>query len=314
MKVSKLAKALFSFTVLLLLAVFAAQNVYAAYVAYTNRKRTVSTWADKDLYFSSNYMESVNMSDTWESYPVIGISKGGGSTSITVMVCNYNRMNPVVYSLETIGYTFTVTVCDSNMTETDVTLDWSQFTVAAGSGAASAMTGSSKSLTGQTLAGGAMNFNSYTITFPDSFNDYIKIEAVPTNASATENRKLGAFITSSILNREKAKNWMGRLTGLDGLGAGDDVDGFNFEISGSGSSTHTLTWDTAHVDISEWNIADYGITGITSDGTERSAELDLPLLSTDTDLFHTYVLQFYRTSPQDPDEDMDDWETWITFD
>lgn len=312
MKIGKIKITVSGLIALLLVFSILAGTAYAAYIAYTNKKRTVSTWNDSDFFFTSNYMESVDYSSDPDVYPVVTVSKGNTETVITVLVCNYNRMNPVNHADSDIHYDFSVTLCDETKAPSSKTITYSDFSIKCGSAAAETMSSNAFSKSGQVLSKSGNSCNTYVITFPNSYDDYLMIEAVPTSSSEAEGRKLGSFITSSELNRTKAQNWEGRLTGLDSYASGD-VDGFNFEISGSGASTYVLTWDTDHVEINEWFISDYGISSVTEDGSEKSVELALPLLSTDTDLFHTYHLQFYRTAPQGTGETVSDWRSWITF-
>lgn len=283
---------------------------YAAYVASSYEKRTVSTWKDTTNFFSSNYMESLDYS--LSNYSTVGITHGDGNVSLTVLVCNYNRMNPGAFSISNIGYSFIVTVCDADGVA-DTALDsYTDFRVAAGTGASVPMSGNTMTLSNQTLTGGQQSYNSYTITFPGDFEGLMKLEAVPDSGSLsiTDNQKLGCFITASVIDRTVEQNWTGRLVGLENVTGNDEVDGFNYDISGSGAGTYTLTWDTTHVDISKWNLADYNITP-TGSGSTKSAQLTLPF--EDDDMFHTYHLQFYRTAPQASGESAAAWSTWITF-
>lgn len=300
---------------IILVTAMAAATVYAAYLAYAHSdKRTISTWKDTSSIFNSNYMGSVDSTSDESAYPVVVVSRGDGSISLSVLVCNYNRMDDSIYSTDNITYSFKITICDASKNPYTSPINYSNFKVKYNN-TDYVLDSNTKTITSQTLTGGEPSYHVYTVTFPSSFEEYIMVEAIPQDATKTDNKKLGCYITSSILDRTMAKDWTGRLTGLDDITDPTLVDGFNYEISGSGTSSYKLSWDTTHVKISDWFIEDYGLEdSIGTSGDWEYVTLSMPLgLTTDDKLFHTYNFQFFRTSKADSSEDMTEWNSWIKF-
>lgn len=296
----------------LILSAGAVFHAWAAYAAITQRSRTVSTWKDTGSFFTSNYLHAIQREDAAASYTTIVVGGTEDRVGLAVYVCNYNRMAadaPV--TPESIRYRFRMTVCGGDkapLEETGATWTWSDFSVQVGE---TVYVPESNSLSvDDTLNGGAHEFTVFNVSFPAGFDGYLLLEALPVtdrDYEVSNQTKLGCFVTTS-LDRSLPNAWTGKLTGLDNVEEDTVIDGFNYEISGSGEREYTLSWDTSHVELSQWNVLKYGLE-VTADGTTASAVLSLPLGSED-DLFHTYELQFYRTSAQTPGEDP---ASWITF-
>lgn len=301
------------FCVSILLVVFvAAYTIYAAYLAYAQpQKRTISTWQDTSNYFNSNYMGSLNYGADVSTYPSVVVARGEGNMTLSVLVCNYNRMDDSIFSDHNISYDFKVTICDANREAYTETITYSNFKVAYNSNTYN-LSSNSYTIQNQTLTGGAPDYHLYKVTFPSDFEDYIRIEAIPTDPAETDNIQLGCYITSSLLDRKMARDWSGQWTGLENVTDPTTVEGFNFEISGSGDSQYKLSWNSEKIDISQWFLEDYDLDVTYRADGWNSVTLDLPLNATD-DLFHTYLIQFYRMSKASLTEDMEVWNSWIKF-
>ena len=89
----------------------------------------------------------------------------------------------------------------------------------------------------------------------------IQIVAEPTSesAEAVNSQKLAAVI--SFADYESVKSWTGHF--LDSQANGrtpDDYDAFNYEISGNGAGTVTMTWPES-LQLSKWTTDGKQVTG-----------------------------------------------------
>ena len=110
----------------------------------------------------------------------------------------------------------------------------------------------------RSLATGSAQTKSYSIVIPKDLKDKIKIkiEAVPENisADAVNNQKLGAIL--SFADYEATKNWTGHfIDSKEKDKTPEQYDAYNYEISGNGAGTVTITWPDSLL-LSEWVIKD----------------------------------------------------------
>ena len=225
--------------------------VYGSFAAYTNFnsvKRVVSTGTQSDTMFGSNYLTLMNLSDT--SIPVKRISLAGNDNNytFTVQVCNYVWGDPTLYNPKDIAYKVTaklISMDGGNLPDncTDIKMGGQTF------GKDGALT-----LESQSLATGSAKTKSYSIVIPKELKDKIKIqiEAEPESisADAVNNQKLGAIL--SFADYEVTKNWTGHfIDSQTDNRIPDDYDAFNYEISGNGAGTVTVTWKESLL-LSKW--------------------------------------------------------------
>ena len=226
--------------------------VYGSFAAYTNFnsvKRVVSTGTQSDTMFGSNYLTLMNLNDT--SIPVKRISLAGNYT-FTVQVCNYVWGDPTLYNPKDIKYKVTAKLISMDGGKlpdncTDIKMGGQTF------GKDGALTLESRS-----LATGSAQTKSYSIVIPKDLKDKIKIkiEAVPENisADAVNNQKLGAIL--SFADYEATKNWTGHfIDSKEKDKTPEQYDAYNYEISGNGAGTVTITWPDSLL-LSEWVIKD----------------------------------------------------------
>ena len=104
----------------------------------------------------------------------------------------------------------------------------------------------------QTLATGDARINDYKIEIPTYLKDKIKIKiiAVPEQSSeeAVNFQKLAAIL--SFADYEVNKNWTGHFIDSQ-THTPDDYDAFNYEVSGNGAGTVTVTWPDSLL-LSKW--------------------------------------------------------------
>lgn len=216
--------------------------IYGSFAAYTNFnsvKRVVSTGTQSDTMFGSNYLSLMNLSDT--SIPVkrISLAESNGTYTFTVQICNYVWGDPTLYNPKDITYKVTaklISMDGGSLPEgcKDIKIGDKSFSDEG-----------KCNLSSQTLATGDANTNEYKIEIPTSLKDKIKIKiiAVPENSSeeAVNFQKLAAIL--SFADYEVNKNWTGHFIDSQTGRNPDDYDAFNYEISGNGAGTVTVTWD-----------------------------------------------------------------------
>ena len=197
--------------------------------------------------FGSNYLSLMNLSDT--SIPVKRISLAGNDNNytFTVQVCNYVWGDESLYNPRPISYTMTaelISMDGGSLPEgyTKIKMGNTSFSV-----------DGKCNLDSQTLATGDAKTNEYKIEIPTSLKDKIKIKiiAAPENSSeeAVNFQKLAAIL--SFADYEVNKNWTGHFIDSQTERKPDDYDAFNYEISGNGAGTVTVTWNDRLL-LSKW--------------------------------------------------------------
>ncbi len=238
------AAAIFLLAGAMLLAIYGS---FAAYTNFNSVKRVVSTGTQSDTMFGSNYLSLMNLSDT--SIPVkrISLAESNGTYTFTVQICNYVWGDP-----KDITYKVTaklISMDGGNLPDncTDIKMEGQTF------GKDGALT-----LGSQSLATGSAKTKSYSIVIPNELQDKIKIqiEAAPESISAdtVNNQKLGAIL--SFADYEATKNWTGHfIDSKEKDKTPEQYDAYNYEISGNGAGTVTVTWPDSLL-LSEWVIKD----------------------------------------------------------
>jgi hypothetical protein len=293
---------------LTLTAVIAAVVVGGSFAAYTSVnmvKRVVSTMAGSGLLFSSNYMGAYESSTETYTIRTFSFNEEVDVPSFAVSVCNYAQSNPKYINEKDITYTFTATLVDRNGAAYDVSkLDLSQYTLAGKVFQSGSMT-----LTGQSLSGGTKTKNVYTITVDKNHlsDVYVMVTAVPDSSSltATENKKLARILRATLTAAQKSAGWSGSFTDAMINGTPSALDGFNYEISGYGEGTVTLSWDDSKVTVSPWFVED--MAAYIQSSTANSITFTV---SADADT--TYRLQFYRVQAASGDETPAEAAAYVT--
>lgn len=229
--------------------------VYGSFAAYTNFnsvKRVVSTGTQSDTMFGSNYLTLMNLSDT--SIPVkrISLAESNDTYTFTVQVCNYVWGDPTLYNPKDIKYKVTaklISMDGGNLPDncTGIEMGGTHFDA-----------GGALTLVSQSLVTGSAKTQSYSIVIPKDLKDKIKIqiEAAPESGSAdaVNNQKLGAIL--SFADYEATKNWTGHfIDSKEEDKTPEQYDAYNYEISGNGAGTVTVTWDESLL-LSKWVIKD----------------------------------------------------------
>ena len=239
---------------ILLLAGAMLLTVYGSFAAYTNFnsvKRVVSTGTQSDTMFGSNYLSLMGISDTNIPVKRISLAESSGAYTFTVQVCNYVWGDPTLYNPKYITYKVTaklISMDGGSLPEgyTNIKMGNTSFN-----------TYGKCNLDSQTLATGDAKTNEYKIEIPTSLKDKIKIKIIAAPEESSEEavnfQKLAAIL--SFADYEVNKNWTGHFIDSQTGRKPDDYDAFNYEISGNGAGTVTVTWDDSLL-LSKWTTND----------------------------------------------------------
>lgn len=259
----------YGITVWLLVAALALA-VTVSYAAYVNReinKFVLATGKGNQAFFSSNCLYLVDAKETQYRNRRISPTQAQQQKMLTfpVIICNYVYGNDQLVNLDDITYSFAVKLYPNGGSELPSGVGNIYVTV---NGTSHHLNADGElTISSQKLPGGTANSHEYEIVIPEELKDKVlfEITATPNDASlsATNNQKLAAMIT--IADKTVTHGWSGRF--LDDSGYNPSgYSGYNYEISGTGEGTITLSWDPS-LEISQWFLIDNGLTQSTnSDG------------------------------------------------
>ena len=235
--------------------------VYGSFAAYTNFnsvKRVVSTkrQADDNTMFSSNYLSLMYPSDTC---PVkrISLAENGDYYTFTVLVCNYVWGDESLYNPKSINYTLTAQLLSMDggslpqdcIGENGIKLNELENNTVPHTFDENGTC----IISNQVLNSGNANQKSYQFIMPKTLKDNVKIQikAEPTKDSmaAVNSQILGAVL--SFADYQVNKNWTGHFIDSQEKKTPDQYDAFNYEISGNGAGTVTVTWSDKLL-LSQW--------------------------------------------------------------
>ena len=229
---ARLAGVLFIFVVL----AFVVYGSFAAYTSFNSVKRVVSTGNQSDTMFSSNYLSLLNQDDT--SYPTkrISLAEKDGTCTFTVQICNYVWGDETFYNPKNITYNLTAQLIAADGGDLPAGIDKIRIQDRNFEKDGSCRLGE------QTLQFGSAKKLEYTVVFPSDLKDKVKMEikAEPDGDSkeAVNNQKLAAIL--SFADYKAVKSWTGHFLDFRD-NTPDQYDAFNYEISGNGSGTVTVT-------------------------------------------------------------------------
>ena len=227
---------------------------FAAYTSFNSVKRVVSTGTQSDTMFSSNYLSQLNLDDV--NYPVkrISLAEKDGTCTFVVQVCNYIWGDSKRYNLNDITYKLTAQLyamdggkLPDNIIEIKMNNE-------------SFDKNGTCTLENQTLKTGSAKKKGYQFMIPADLKDQVKIQVVAEpyeDSKETVNRqKLAAVF--SFADYEAVKSWTGQF--LDSKAKNpDEYDAFNYEISGNGAGTVTMTWPES-LQLSKWTTGGNQVT------------------------------------------------------
>ena len=220
---------------------------FAAYTSFNSVKRVVSTERRSDTMFGSNYLTLLNLTDNNYSIRRITLSEEGDKNTFTVKVCNYAWGDKSLYNTKDIMYTVQaklIAMDGGNLPESiaQIKINDTGFNA-----------NGECELTNQELKTGKARENTYIFELPAELKNKIEIQIVaePTDesAEAVNSQKLAVVI--SFADYESVKSWTGHFLDSQTGRTPADYDAFNYEISGNGAGTVTMTWP-ASLQLSKW--------------------------------------------------------------
>jgi hypothetical protein len=111
------------------------------------------------------------------------------------------------------------------------------------------------------------------------------------------------MLSAAVYTEKQATVWKGTFTDSKVPDTQQDLDGFNYEISGNGEGIVTLKWDSTKVEVSPWfldDIADYITTEVAIDDTTKEKTVSFKV-GTSEQTEKSYQLQFYRVVSENTD-------------
>lgn len=231
--------------------------------AYTNLnsvKRVVSTGTQSDTMFGSNYLSLVSSVDTDYSIKRISLDDSKGEMSFTVVVSNYAWGDEKRYNPKYISYTVTAQLLsvDGGSLPEDISgikINGNPFDK-----------NGTCVLERQILPTGGACKNEYKFVLPSTLKNKIKIqmtaEALGESVDAVNSKKLAAIL--SFADYVTTKTWTGHFLDSTDKAPGE-YDAFNYEISGNGAGTVTVTWPES-LQLSTWATGGKRMTGTYSFG------------------------------------------------
>jgi hypothetical protein len=283
---------------------------FAAYTSLNTVRRVVSTMAGSGTMFSSNYMSLWDSGATAYGTKSFAYNETEDAPAFTVTVCNYAQDNPKYVNGSDITYTLTATLVDREGNAYD-TSKLTAAELACYKVNNTAFVNGTATLTGQTLSGGTKSKISYTITMDSVHMSevYVLVKAVPVadSLAATDNKILACKFRGTVSNAQRSAGWSGSFTDAKVDSEPSALDGFNYEITGYGVGTITLTWDSTKVAISPWFLADEGVSGgVTTSGGKSSVTFSVSAKDS------SFRLQFYRVAAASADETSDMVRGYVT--
>ena len=262
--------------ILFILGMFALA-VYGSIAAYTNFnsvKRVVSTGTQSDTMFGSNYLSLVSAVDTDYSIKRISPAENENNLSFTVIVCNHVWGDDRSYNPKDISYTVTAQLVSMDGGTLPENTDGVEMNGIAFDADGKCI------LTDQKLLSGSANKNEYKFVVPLKLKNKIKIQVVaePSDetADSVNSKKLAAVL--SFADYVKTKKWTGHF--LDSADRDPDVyDAFNYELTGNGAGTVTITWPDS-LQLSKW----------ATDGVQMNGKYSFDVDDSTTSI----QVQFYR--------------------
>lgn len=270
---------------------------YAAYVSRANQRGVAGNRNNQSVPFTSNYLQSCASSTDKTAYA--GRTKlfsedqktSEKSLNVDIEIYNYANGNTELISQKDITYDLTIELSggdgygysiEPNADSTTKNSDASTITY---------------EFNKQTLIGRAANLKRYTITFPGTDLDKLKItaKAVPTGSSisATNNQILAAVIAPCTGSTTQTFHAEGKYLDESSSTNPTQYNGFNYEISiTSGKANATLTWKPDVVEIDKFFLQKIGITD--KDGmSEILTKGTLTFEMNQSDGTGDYVIPFY---------------------
>ena len=274
---------------------------FAAYTNSISAQRTVAAYDKIDSQFSSNYLTEA------PSIRTLYVPNEDINPSCIISVSNYPSGKQNRPNAQQVTYNISVSFVKPNGEQVDSTYMDSHgyyeieeeshpYTATFSNGTTTIELSPSKLFDSTTFSGtltaGTASSDLYTLVLGDGFTTnhpdlYVRVVATPT--SPTGLPILQTIFRGDIKTGEMANSWLGDFSDNKDINP-YAYDGYNYAISGTGSGTISLTWDTTHVQMSLVSLNNLmSIEGASRDGNT----ITFPVNSND---MNRYDLQFYKVN------------------
>ena len=251
-------------------ACFSVMIAYAKYRAPHNSvKRVTVTGKSAITFFSSNFLSPFEANEPLVKNGVSVDEDFEGDTNFDIKICNTDVLKPVEFYAKTINYTLDVSIVKEDgttptTTELDTILGSEKIKLYRYDGGvqgtllceldSSSMTYNRSESLIPTAANPSAT-NQYRLVMPkETINSgiYVKITATPSTGVYPD---LPTVIGGNFYVKRKSFNltagWTGAFNDDQTVGI-SQYDGFNYAITGGGTATKTLKWDSSILEV-DWN-------------------------------------------------------------
>ncbi|MBO7085857.1 MAG: hypothetical protein J6W25_01960 [Bacilli bacterium] len=313
----KLYRIVLSFVLAFVLLTLIGIGVYAAYTHSLHAQRTIAPY-EVGIRFSSNYLLKGNSKDNIKIVYTTDASANGVNPAAVLTVCNYAQGKQTEPNPNNVTYTLSarfvkyvngdyVAASTSDVPDNSyvITLKNGEETKAFNN------TTVSNSFT-KTIPGKKAAADVYELIFTKNFasvkpNLYLEVTVTPTDDSLPT---LTGIFKADVRVEGENNSWSGSFSDEQTSIQPYEYDGYNYLVTGFGSGTVTITWDSTKLEMNYVSLSQLlAITGAQYDSSNSS--ITFPVNSSTT---NRYEIQFYKI-------DIDSSVTWqdmesniVTFD
>lgn len=232
-------------------------------------KRVLVTKDGHGVMFSSNILDEVKDEDDISYYPAY--KTGSGPYTIDLLLWNYDAKDELSRYPDNINYRIEAVLTNSlgvPLDAADVGTHSVTITPVSPSGNALTLNSATRSgkLNSQTLihSNSGSSENSYSISFTSSSGwnldtdteICIQIKAIPTNKDTGEEYAdlvtLGKIVGLRRARVTGSNGWKAEISEKTDTKIPTAFDAYNLVLSGSGSATITISWDTTKINVNEY--------------------------------------------------------------
>ena len=265
---------------------------YARFTNSLQAQRTVAAYDAVGERFSSNYLQSGN----GKNVRIISVASALETPMAVVTVCNYEQGRQMYANTQDIPYTLSLQLVKYDNVQgiyvdaTSGEVAGKAITISNGN---TSVTLNSSNLSDDATFSGMLEADdpvsdAYTVTF-QPYQDSIFLQMTVTPDNETGLSALQGILKAGIRMAGASSSWAGSFQDST-ASAPSAYDGFNYRVTGVGSGTFTLRWNSAYVEISAMSL----LTLLSIDGAIRNGNsITFPV---DAEEVSLYDLQFYKVN------------------
>lgn len=275
---------------------------FAAYTSQAVKRGVARNSENEAVRFTSDFLQlcaATTEEKDYASKTVIFSDTQKESDSqlpVEINIYNYARGNTNLVSQRDITYDLTITLSGTE-TGKDYSVSYN--------GQTYNFTDNVCTISNQKFWGNRADTHTYTVYFPGSGVDKLKITAVaiPSAPSSLASQKLAAVIVPSTGAMTQSFSKKGEFTDAASDALPSEYDGFNYEVSiSTGVAQATLRWRSDIVEIDQFFVSDHKLTITTEDNNWASVTFTMDQPNGRGD----YLIPFYI---KDKSKILESW-TW----